>query len=558
MIRLNSIAGRFHTLIVLAVIAVAGVAGLSTYQLTASNRAHRTETLRSLTDTALSSVGHFANLAKSGALDEETAKKEALAALSSMRYDGQEYFFVIDFDAHMVMHPIKPELDGKDLSASTDPAGATLFKDMAQLAKNGGGYYSYLWPRPGAEQPVPKTSYVLPFPAWGWAIGTGVYVDDIAAENRSSAIWAAVSTLAIAALLVLVAGLLTRTITLPMRSLRASMADIAEGRPVEVAGLERSDEVGEMARVVDVFRRNAEERNALRAEQERTDQDRQRRREAVERLVSDFGGDVGRRLDAVIAEMNGLDRLAGDLTHAGEETERLASMAAQGAEQSATGASAVASASDELRGAISEISEQISRTSEVTLRAAEMVDGANKRVGELAELAVAIGEVVTLIDSIAAQTNLLALNATIEAARAGEAGKGFAVVASEVKSLAAQTAKATSTISEKIASIQSSTGDTVEAIRSIGVVMNEVRSYTTTISAAIEEQGVVTGTIAANIGAVSSSAADLTHSVEGVSSAAEKSRAAAGSVFSTSADVTEKTAELRQRVRTFLDDVAAA
>ena len=558
MIRLNSIAGRFHTLIVLAVLAVAGVAGLSTYQLTASNRAHRTETLRSLTDTALSSVGHFANLAKSGALDEETAKKEALAALSSMRYDGQEYFFVIDFDAHMVMHPIKPELDGKDLSASTDPAGATLFKDMAQLAKNGGGYYSYLWPRPGAEQPVPKTSFVLPFPAWGWAIGTGVYVDDIAAENRSSAIWAAVSTLVIAALLVLVAGLLTRTITLPMRSLRASMADIAEGRPVEVAGVERSDEVGEMARVVDVFRRNAEERNALRAEQERTDQDRQRRREAVERLVSDFGGDVGRRLDAVIAEMNGLDRLAGDLTHAGEETERLASMAAQGAEQSATGASAVASASDELRGAIYEISEQISRTSEVTLRAAEMVDGANKRVGELAELAVAIGEVVTLIDSIAAQTNLLALNATIEAARAGEAGKGFAVVASEVKSLAAQTAKATSTISEKIASIQSSTGDTVEAIRSIGVVMNEVRSYTTTISAAIEEQGVVTGTIAANIGAVSSSAADLTHSVEGVSSAAEKSRAAAGSVFSTSADVTEKTAELRQRVRTFLDDVAAA
>ena len=558
MIRLNSIAGRFHALIMLAVLAVAGVAGLSTYQLTASNRVHRTETLRSLTDTALSSVGRFASLAKNGALDEATAKKEALATLSSMRYDGDEYFFVIDFDARMVMHPIKPELDGKDLSASTDPAGAPLFKDMARLARNGGGYYSYLWPRPGAEQPVPKTSYVLPLPAWGWAIGTGVYVDDIAAENRSSAIWAAISTLVIATLLVIVASLLTRTITRPMRALRASMADIAEGRTVEVAGLERSDEVGEMARVVDVFRRNAEERDALRADQERAEQERQRRREAVEKLVAGFGGDVGRRLDAVIAEMNGLDRLAGDLSAAGEETERLAGMAAQGAEQSANSASAVASASDELRGAISEISEQISRTSEVTLRAAEMVDGANKRVGELAELAVAIGEVVTLIDTIAAQTNLLALNATIEAARAGEAGRGFAVVASEVKSLAAQTAQATSTISEKIESIQSSTGGTVEAIRSIGVVMNEVRSYTTAISAAIEEQGVVTGTIAANIGAVSSGAADLTHSVGGVSAAAEKSRAAAGSVFSTSADVTEKTAELRQRVRAFLDDVAAA
>ena len=558
MIRISSIAGRFYALIALAVLAVAGVAGLSTYELTATNRLHRTETLRSLTDTALSSVGHYADLAKSGVLDEATAKKEALATLSAIRYDGNEYFFVIDFDAHMVMHPIKPELDGKDLAASTDPAGAHLFTDMAKLAKNGGGYYSYLWPRPGAEQPVPKTSYVLPFPAWGWAVGTGVYVDDIASENWSSVVWAAVSTLVIAALLVLVASLLTRAITRPMRALRVSMADIAEGRQAVVTGLDRSDEVGEMAHVVDVFRRNAEERDALRTEQEHAERDRQRRREAVERLVAGFGGDVGRQLDAVISEMTGLDRLAGDLSSAGEETERLASAAARGAEQSATSASVVASASDELRGAISEISQQIAKTSEVTSRAAEMVEGANKRVGELAELAVAIGEVVTLIDNIAAQTNLLALNATIEAARAGDAGRGFAVVASEVKSLAAQTATATSTISEKIASIQASTGDTVEAIRSIGVVMHEVRSYTTAISAAIEEQGVVTGSIAGNIGAVSAGAADLTHSVGGVTAAAEKSRAAAGSVFSTSADVTAKTAELRLRVRSFLDDVAAA
>ncbi len=558
MSRINSIAGRFHALIVLAVLVVAGVAGLSTYELTVTNRTHRTETLRSLTDTAVSSVGHFAELANKGAIDQDAAKKEALATLSAMRYDGNEYFFVIDFDAHMVMHPIKPELNGKDLSASTDPAGAHLFKDMAQLAKSGGGYYSYLWPRPGAEKPVPKTSYVLPFPSWGWAIGTGVYVDDIANENRSAVIWAAVYTLLIAVLLVLVASLLTRTITRPMRALRASMTDIAEGRHVAVAGLDRGDEVGEMARVVDIFRRNAEERDKLRAGQEGAEQDRQRRREVIENLIAGFGGDVGRQLDAVLDQMTGLDKLAEDLTEAGEETEQLASDAARGAEQSAASASVVASASGELRSAISEISEQIAKTSEVTSRAAEMVEGANKRVGDLAELAIAIGEVVTLIDSIAAQTNLLALNATIEAARAGEAGRGFAVVASEVKSLAAQTAKATSTISEKIESIQSSTGETVEAIRSIGIVMNEVRSYTTAISAAIEEQGVVTGSIADNIGAVSSGAANLTRSVGGVTMAAGKSRASAGSVFTTAADVTTKTAELRKRVQSFLDDVAAA
>jgi methyl-accepting chemotaxis protein len=556
--KLSSIAGRFYTLIVLAVLAVATIATVSTLDLTGTNAQHSVDTLRTLTDAAVTSTNRFVDLAKAGTLDEATAKQEALATLAAMRYSGNEYFFVIDFDAHMVMHPIKPELDGKDLTASTDPAGAHLFKDMATIASNGGGFYSYLWPRPGASEPVAKTSYVQPVPAWRWAIGTGVYVDDVAAENRSAAIRALLATVIVAVLLIAIASLLTRTFTRPMAALRSAMAALAEGRTTEVPGVDRLDEVGEMARAVDVFRRNAEERDALRAEQEKTDLERQRRREAVERLVAGFGDDVARRLDAVIAEMTGLDHLAGELTAAGDETERLAEAASEGSERSAGSASAVAEASDELRGAISEISEQIARTSQVTLRAAEMVEGANSRVGELAELADAIGEVVTLIDNIAAQTNLLALNATIEAARAGEAGKGFAVVASEVKSLAAQTAKATGTISEKIASIQSSTGETVEAIRSIGVVMNEVRSYTTAISAAIEEQGVVTSTIADNITSVSSGAADLTRSIGGVTTAAERSRTAAGSVFTTSADVTEKTTALRERVRAFLNDVAAA
>lgn len=556
--KLSSIAGRFYTLIVLAVLALATMATVSTLELTGTNAQHSVDTLRSLTDTALTSTNRFVDLAKAGTIDEETAKKEALATLAAMRYSGNEYFFVLDFDAHMVMHPIKPELDGKDLSASTDPAGAHLFTDMAAIASKGGGFYSYLWPRPGASEPVAKTSYVQPVPAWRWAIGTGVYVDDVAAENRAATIRALLATVIVAVLLVGIATVLTRTFTRPMAALRSAMAALAEGRTTEVPGIARLDEVGEMARAVDVFRRNAEERDVLRAAQEKAELERQRRREAVERLVAGFGDDVARRLDAVIAEMTGLDRLAGELTAAGDETERLAEAASQGSERSAGSASAVAEASDELRGAISEISEQIARTSEVTSRAAEMVESANSRVGELAELADAIGEVVTLIDNIAAQTNLLALNATIEAARAGEAGRGFAVVASEVKSLAAQTAQATGTISEKIASIQSSTGETVEAIRSIGVVMNEVRTYTTSISAAIEEQGVVTGTIANNITSVSSGAADLTRSIGGVTTAAERSRAAAGSVFTTSADVTDKTTALRERVRAFLNDVAAA
>lgn len=276
------------TLIVLAVLAVAAIATVSTLDLTGMNAQHSVDTLRTLTDATVTSTNRFVDLAKAGTLDEETAKKEALATLAAMRYAGNEYFFVLDFDAHMVMHPIKPELDGKDLSASTDPAGARLFTDMAAIARNGGGFYSYLWPRPGATEPVAKTSYVQPVPAWRWAIGTGVYVDDVAAENRSAAIRALLVTVIVAVLLIGIASLLTRTFTRPMAALRSAMAALAEGRTTEVPGVDRLDEVGEMARAVDVFRRNAEERDVLRAEQEKADLERQRRREAVERLVAGF------------------------------------------------------------------------------------------------------------------------------------------------------------------------------------------------------------------------------------------------------------------------------
>jgi methyl-accepting chemotaxis protein len=343
-----------------------------------------------------------------------------------------------------------------------------------------------------------------------------------------------------------------------MASLRSVMMTLAGGGDATVPGLERPDEIGDMARAVETFRAGARERDALRAEQDAANAERQARREHTERLIADFGPEVEGLLADVDRDMGTLGKMAGELVALGEQTDRDANAASSVSARSAENVSTVADAAQQLQAAIEEISGQVQRTSTVTANATVMVRQANDRMSALAGMASSIGEVVVLIDNIAAQTNLLALNATIEAARAGEQGKGFAVVASEVKMLAAQTAKATSEIASQIQSIQASTSETVEAIKSIGVVMDEVNNYTTAISSAVEEQGAVTGGIAGNISEASSGTQAAARNIVDVTKAIDETKLAAGGVAETSSSVTARASVLRQRVLKFLEDVAAA
>ncbi len=350
-----------------------------------------------------------------------------------------------------------------------------------------------------------------------------------------------------------------RTISRPIRQLTGQMATLAEGdTEVTVSGTRRGDEVGEMARTVEVFRENAIERARLEAESAKEHERQDARRERIEELISGFREEVGGLLESMNDNMGQMRETAQVLAGIAEQTAGQASNVASASEEASTNVQTVATAAEELSASISEISRQVSETTSFVSEATDGARSTNDNVAGLAEMAQRIGDVVNLIQDIAEQTNLLALNATIEAARAGERGKGFAVVASEVKTLAGQTAKATEDISQQISAIQGSTGGAVDAIKAIATKMEEVNNYTATIAAAVEEQGAATDEISRNVREAASGTESVVENVSGLNSAAGETSQSATQVEQVSRDAAEQTERLRGVVDRFLKEVAAA
>ena len=353
--------------------------------------------------------------------------------------------------------------------------------------------------------------------------------------------------------------LVNRRVSAPIRKLTQAMRSLAErDYAIELAGIERGDEIGEMSRAVSVFRENMITGDRL-AEEKAAEQGRKERRQlAVERLIEQFEKTVTESLHTLASASGELNATAQSMSSTAEQGSSKAASVASLSGDASSNVQTVAAATEELSASITEISRQVAESSSIAGAAASEADRTNAEVQALADAAQRIGDVVALITGIAEQTNLLALNATIEAARAGEAGRGFAVVASEVKNLATQTAKATEEITGQVAAIQGATQSSVTAIKSIGTTIQRVNEIAAAIAAAVEEQGAATREIARNVQQASQGTNEVSRHISGVSQAAGQTGAAAGEVLDSAQMLARLSDDLKRDVDRFVGDLRAA
>jgi methyl-accepting chemotaxis protein len=350
-----------------------------------------------------------------------------------------------------------------------------------------------------------------------------------------------------------------RGITQPLHRLAGAMGRLANGNTaVDIPATESEDEIGEMARTVIVFRDNALERERLAQTQAHAGQERERRAEVIAATIGRFEQQVERSLAQLRDAAQRLETAALAVNGAADSVSAESRDARERVGTAADNVAHAAGSAEELTASIGEIAAQAATATEVAGRAVSEVQETVKTMVELGATATRIGEVLGLIQAIAAQTNLLALNATIEAARAGEAGRGFAVVASEVKSLAGQTAKATEDIAMQIGAIQSSAADAGEAIEQVNTIIAEMSGIATSVAAAVEEQNAAVASIAQGVNRASAEARSGTAAMDRVAAASADARSTAGEVKGL-ADVLAAEAEsLDAEVRHFLADVRAA
>ncbi len=555
-----SLSAKLRMVLVMTAFALGGLAVFDLVTLRSALVEEKKANVRQVVDMTRSIFSHYDQLAKSGEITLDEAQNRATEFIQNARYADNNYVFVLGLDTKVILHPIQPKLNGQNGKQVIDVNGVPILDEMVKAARHPeGGFLNYEWNKPGHDGVFPKLAYAETFKPWGWVITTGVYIDDV-----DDIFWqTAINDIAVAIAMLIVIGMaglaIDRSTTRPLRMITEALNKLAQGdTSVTTNETDRRDEIGALARSLEVFRANREQAEKLEQEQKDTHKIQIARAEKIEKLIKSFEIEVEGNLSTVHSALEQLRTTATGMASQSDETTGRAANVAVATEQAAANVDTVAAAAEQLAASIDEITSQVSRSSDIAQSGANEADDASTIFAELGTASDKIGQVVELIQSIAEQTNLLALNATIEAARAGDAGKGFAVVAAEVKNLANQTTRATEDIAGQIGGIQESTQNALGAIRHLSGRMKELNEVSASIAAAVREQDAATGEIARNVAEAATGTKDVAQNVVGLRKAAEEEREASGQVLAASGSLNSKSQNLMEQIKQFLNDIRAA
>ncbi len=392
------------------------------------------------------------------------------------------------------------------------------------------------------------------------ALAQSAAVDAKAEAHRTTWITILLLGLATAAGAVTFMVAVQSSISVPLTIVVHGLTQLAAGNTAaQESGSGRSDEIGKVADAMQLLRTKMIEADRLRAEQSEIEQRVSRQRQAdMNRLADSFAATVGEIVETVSSASGELEVSATTLTASAERAQARTTTVAAASEEASTNVKSVASATEKMASSINEVSRQVQESARMANEAVGQARNTTDRVSELSKAAARIGDVVDLINTIAGQTNLLALNATIEAARAGESGRGFAVVASEVKALAEQTAKATGEIGEQISGIQSATQQSVGAIRDISSTIEKLSAISSTIAAAVADQGEATREISRNVGEAAQGTERVSSNITDVQRGASETGSASSQVLSAAQTLSADSNRLRSEVAKFLETIRAA